>query len=660
MSITNLWRHFHQTRVALTSLIFLLMVAGCGDGGVSTNKPAMAVSPVGLSYSNSSIVYTLGQSITPNRPTNSGGPIARYDISPALPAGLNLNATSGVISGTPVAVAVAATYTITGQNVAGSATARIDIEIKAAVQAPETLTYQQTNVVYTVGHPISANSPVSTGGPIASYSATPDLPRGVLLDTATGVISGTPLDASTAVTYAVTGTNSAGSISTSLVIEVDQAIQPPVSLSYSDSKPTYVRGHAIVANHPIATGGPIDNFSVQPALPSGLNLDAATGAISGAPTEIVGPLPYTVTASNVAGSVSISLPIAVIGSGQWNVTGSMSQARYEATSTLLRSGKLLMAGGWTTQGYLFSSELYDPATGQWSATGSLNFARYRAAATLLPNGKVLVAGGIAGIFATPLSTSELYDPATEQWVPTGSLSQSRFWGTATLLANGKVLLAGGGDSSGLPMAMSELYDPETGRWSSTGGAIYPRFRGTSTLLSSGKVLVAGGFDVGDTPTATAELYDPATGLWSATGNLSQARTDAAATLLSDGRVLVTGGQGGRYSALSSAELYDPTTGLWSVIGTMAYARSAATATELPSGKVVVAGGYDPASGTLSTSELYDPVTGKWSASGSLSEGRYWAAAVMLPSVSKVLVIGGFNGNLGAALSTSELYDPQGN
>ena len=45
----------------------------------------------------------------------------------------------------------------------------------------------------------------------------------------------------------------------------------------------------------------------------------------------------------------------------------------------------------------------------FSYTGSLNQARYAHSATLLRNGKVLVAGGFYG---TALAVAELYDPAS--------------------------------------------------------------------------------------------------------------------------------------------------------------------------------------------------------------------------------------------------------
>src|SRR5262249_42703429 len=90
-------------------------------------------------------------------------------------------------------------------------------------------------------------------------------------------------------------------------------------------------------------------------------------------------------------------------------TGSLGTARTEHTGTLLPNGKVLAAGGANSDGYLTSTELYDPAGGSWSITGSLGTARTEHTATLLFNGKVLVAGG-SGIGNVDLTSAEVYDP----------------------------------------------------------------------------------------------------------------------------------------------------------------------------------------------------------------------------------------------------------
>src|SRR5207302_6524747 len=164
------------------------------------------------------------------------------------------------------------------------------------------------------------------------------------------------------------------------------------------------------------------------------------------------------------------------------------------TATPLPSGKVLVAVGDTSPFVATATataELYDPSSGSWSPTGSMGTARYIHTATLLPSGKVLVAGG----FTPPgppgeTATAELYDPSTGSWSSTGSMGTARYGHTATLLPGGKVLVAGGFHDV-MTTAAAELYDPSTGSWSSTGSMATASYLHTAALLP-GAVLVAGG------------------------------------------------------------------------------------------------------------------------------------------------------------------------
>ncbi|MET1502625.1 kelch repeat-containing protein [Burkholderia sola] len=216
--------------------------------------------------------------------------------------------------------------------------------------------------------------------------------------------------------------------------------------------------------------------------------------------------------------------------GAWLATGSMVAHRTCHTATLLSDGKVLVAGGRTerptygSKTATSSAELYDPATGTWTEAAHMRAARCGHTATLLRSGKVLVAGGedderadedavVAEVIkekgpnvtaadldaaiakdARPyLNSVEIYDPATGQWSSAGRMSGARSEHTAVLLPNGNVLFARGRDSRSLDLDSAEIYDVTKGASIATvpmhdavgSGA-------TLSLLPNGKLLAAGG------------------------------------------------------------------------------------------------------------------------------------------------------------------------
>jgi len=343
-----------------------------------------------------------------------------------------------------------------------------------------------------------------------------------------------------------------------------------------------------------------------------------------------------------------------VSSSTWAATGSLATPRVGFTATLMKNGLVLAVGGNTglvgepaTSAFLASTELYDPAASAWAPTASMATARDCHTATLLPSGKVLVVGGYGN--AGYLSSAELYDPVAKTWSSAGTLAHARMNHSAVLLASGNVLIVGGQDAASHTVAAAELYDPVANSWASAGSLAHARYLQTATLLISGKVLVAGGYDFKGTLTS-AELYDPTLNTWIAAGSLLEGRVEQSATMLPSGEILVAGGYGEDGNPLASAELYQPTSDTWIAVGSLGNARAAPSSTLLPSGQVLFAGG-ETGNRDLSSAELFDSAAGAWTGISSLTTVRAAHRATILPTGS-VLIVGGsvLNGAV-------EVYDP---
>jgi hypothetical protein len=343
-------------------------------------------------------------------------------------------------------------------------------------------------------------------------------------------------------------------------------------------------------------------------------------------------------------------------------TGNLNTARYQHTATLLTDGRVLVAAGLDKrEGYdadrfytTATAELYDPKSGTWTVTGSLHDARFQHTATLLPNGKVLVAGGNT-VFNVALASAELYDPATGIWTPTGSLNIARFQHTAHLLPNGKVLVVAGGNQYYTAYESPELYDPATGTWTITGPMNHSRFQHTSNLLPDGRIFIAGGSAFYFWASPSVEIYNPVSETSTTFGDLNTGRNQHTATLLLNDKVLLAAGRDWNNGAFGGAELCDPATGTCTNTGSL-IPRYQHKATLLPNGQVLVTGGLDITFNSTASAQLYDPVSGTWRDTHRMNTARMYHTSTLLLN-GKVLVAGGAEKDTLYPSATAELYDP---
>jgi aldose sugar dehydrogenase len=93
---------------------------------------------------------------------------------------------------------------------------------------PADLSYAEPAPSYRVGVDAAPNVPSRTGGAVEHWSVTPDLPDGLALDPATGVLAGTPQHPAPRAAYTVTATNAAGSAVAVVEVEVTPPLPPGV------------------------------------------------------------------------------------------------------------------------------------------------------------------------------------------------------------------------------------------------------------------------------------------------------------------------------------------------------------------------------------------------------------------------------------------------
>ncbi|BCW71642.1 putative Ig domain-containing protein [Arthrobacter sp. NicSoilB8] len=217
----------------------------------------------------------------------SGNPAPTFRVnSGSLPAGLSLNTTSGVLSGTPTAAGTA-TFTVAATNGVSpdAVTPSITITVNQAQVAP-VFTAATPPTTAAVGAAYTYTFAAS-GSPAPTFRVNSgSLPAGLSLNATTGILSGTPTTAGTA-TFTVAATNgvSPDAVTPSITITVDTAQAAPAFTAATP--PTTATVGAAYTYTFAASGSPAPTFRVSSGtLPAGLSLNATTGVLSGTPTKV--------------------------------------------------------------------------------------------------------------------------------------------------------------------------------------------------------------------------------------------------------------------------------------------------------------------------------------------------------------------------------------
>ncbi|MFO1485862.1 MAG: GEVED domain-containing protein [Verrucomicrobiaceae bacterium] len=326
------------TRFRLTSAQSPTPVGNGGLGEVEDHMAVVSCAPFTVSPASlpaGSVGTAYSQSVTAD---GINSPFTFNVSSGALPAGLNLDGSTGVISGTPTSYAPAS-FSITASDKYGCTSTRA---YSLTPACPTISITPSTLVQGTVGTAYSRTLAASGGtAPYNSWTVTSGtLPAGLALNPTTGVISGTPTATASPATTVTVRVNDTYGCQGSQTISLQ--ICPVVTLNPA-SLPNGTTGTAY--SQTVSTSGGTTPYTFDlssGSLLAGLTLDASTGVISGTPTTAAtatftvratdangcaGMRNYTITTTcPVLGISPASLPAAYFG-------GSYSQALTASNGT---------------------------------------------------------------------------------------------------------------------------------------------------------------------------------------------------------------------------------------------------------------------------------------------------------------------------------------
>ena len=260
--------------------------------------------PENITYSANEIFCTISKPCGISSPYNSGGLIENWEVIPALPLGLEILA-SGGISGT-VQQLGDSNHTISGSNSGGSA--YTDIRIITIHEEPVNLYYSSNFFQWLLDDNIE-ESPNIEGGEIINWTIEPPLPDGLIFSQNDGSIIGIPSELHAIREHYVTATNTGGSITTTILISVQDI--SPTNIRYEPYLLDLTVNEEMSNLSPSWSDGTPESWEISPNLPQGLTLNPHNGEISGTPIYVQESMDYQIWANNTGGFTETQISISI-------------------------------------------------------------------------------------------------------------------------------------------------------------------------------------------------------------------------------------------------------------------------------------------------------------------------------------------------------------